>query len=134
MIVQPTKPSWQGQMGPATSAEHPFEAELRFTDTFRRYQDVHVAIREALCLATQYPEICCPIEDTDLFAGRIQPRLVGFSPDEWGSCAFGYYHLPQAIEQSMQRYALDSESRSRVQEMLNFWNTQNTSAQVRRAY
>src|SRR3954454_2215705 len=134
MIVQPTKPSWQGQMGPATSAEHPFEAELRFTDTFRRYQDAHVAIREAMCLATQYPEICYPIEDTDLFAGRIQPRLVGFSSDEWGSCAFGYYHLPQAIEQAVERYSLDPALRRRVQEMLDFWNGHNTSTQVRASY
>src|SRR4051812_20534015 len=95
-IAQPTKPSAPGQMTPATAAERPFEAELRFTDTFRRYQAAHVAIREALCLATQSPEICCPIADTDLFAGRIQPRLVGFSSDEWGSCAFGYYHAASA--------------------------------------
>ena len=134
MIAQQTKPIARGQMAPATSTERPFEAELRFTDTFRRYQDAPVAIREAMCLAAQYPEICCPIEDADLFAGRIQPRLVGFSPDEWGSCAFGYYHLPQAIAQAMQRYPLDPNRRRDVEEMLAFWNTQNTSTQVRRAY
>jgi pyruvate-formate lyase len=134
MIAQAPKPTARGQMTPATSPEYPFEAELRFTDTFRRYQDTHVAIREAMCLAAQYPEACGPIEDTDLFAGRIQPRLVGFSPDEWGSCAFGYYHLPQAIEQAMQHYQLDPPRRCRVQAMLDFWNAQNTSSQVRAAY
>ncbi len=134
MLMSSSKPSSRGQLFPTTTPEHPFVAELRFTDTFRRYQDAPIAIREAHCLAAQYPEICSPIEEGDLLAGRVQPRLVGFSPDEWGSCAFGYYHLPGAIEDALGRADLDDESRSRVQEMLVFWNRENTSGKVRRAY
>jgi pyruvate-formate lyase len=133
-ITQEPKPLPQDQLFPATSPERPFEAELRFTDTFRCHQGDHLAVREALCLAAQYPEICGPIEEADLLAGRIQPRLVGFSPDEWGSCAFGYYHLPQAIEQALERADLDSERQRRVRELVEFWNIENTSSKVRRAY
>lgn len=134
MIAEATRPTARSQLVPATSVERPLEAELRFTETFRRNQDAPVAIREAMCLAAQYPEICSPIEEGDLFAGRVQPRLVGFSPDEWGSCAFGFYHLPQALEQAMQDYSLSPDRQRRAQEMLEFWNAQNTSTHVRRAY
>jgi pyruvate-formate lyase len=134
MTAQTTISARCSQLAPTTSDEHPFEAELRFTETFRRYQAAHPAIREAMCLAAQYPEICGPIEDADLFAGRIEPRLVGFSPDEWGSCAFGYYHLPRAIEQAMEYYPLEPDRHRRVRDMLEFWNTHNTSAKVRAAY
>jgi pyruvate-formate lyase len=128
------KPGGGNQLSPATSPEAPFEAELRFTDTYRRYRDAHVAVREAMCLRTQWPELFAPIEEGDLFAGRVQPRLVGFSPDEWGGCAFGYYHLPLAIEQALERYPLDPETRQRVLEMRDFWNAESTAAKVRRAY
>jgi len=134
MIAEATKPMVRSQMAPATSTERPLEAELRFTETFQRYQDAHVAIREAMCLAAQYPAICSPIEQGDLFAGRIQPRLVGFSPDEWGSCAFGFYHLPKAIEQAVRDYPLDPNRQRLAQAMLDFWSARNTSTQVRRAY
>jgi pyruvate-formate lyase len=137
MIAQEThtsKPAARDQMAPATAPERPFEAELRFTDTYRHFQDTHVAIREAMCLREQYPEICCPIEEGDLFVGRIQPRLVGFSPDEWGSCAFGFYHLPQSIQQAAELYPLAADRRRQVGEMLEFWNAQSTSARLRAAY
>jgi hypothetical protein len=142
MIAEEPKPARQSQLIPATSMERPFEAELRFTDMFRCHQDAHIAIREALCLAAQFPEICGPIEETDLFAGRIQPRLVGFSPDEWGSCAFGYYHLPQAIEEALERSdvvsgvvsSVDAERRGHVRELVEFWKIENTAGKVRRAY
>ena len=41
-------------------------------------------IREARCVREQFPEILCPIEPDDLLAGRIRPRLVGFTVDETG--------------------------------------------------
>jgi pyruvate-formate lyase len=128
------RPRNRDQLAPATSPGAPFEAELRFTETYRRYQHAHVAIREAMCLRAQYPEIFAPIEEGDLFAGRVQPRLVGFSPDEWGSCAFGYYHLPLAIREALERYPLGPAGRRQVEDMLAFWEAENTSAKLRRAY
>jgi pyruvate-formate lyase len=131
--ARPRRPA-RDQLAPETSPDAPFEAELRFTETYHRYRHAHPAIREAMCLRAQAAEIFGPIEPRDLFAGRVQPRLVGFSPDEWGSCAFGYYHLPRAIEQAAERYDLDPPMRRRVADMLEFWNAENTSAKVRGAY
>jgi hypothetical protein len=134
MIAQEAMRAARSQMVPATSPQDPFDAELRFTEVYRQYEHAHPAIREAMCLRVQVPDLLCPIEDGDLIAGRIQPRLVGFSPDEYGSCAFGYYHLPAAIAAALESLPLDSRQRRRVLEMLRFWNDENTSTRVRRRY
>lgn len=124
----------RSQLSPAISPEAPFEAELRFTDTYRQYQQAHSAIREARCLEAQSADLFRPIEESDLVAGRIQPGLVGFSPDEWGSCAFGYYHLPAVIGAALEQTTLDPETRRQVEEMLAFWKDENTSSRLRAAY
>jgi pyruvate-formate lyase len=138
MLVQeapsPRKAAPRAQLVPATSPHQPFEAELRFTQVYRRHHEAHPALREAMCLAVQYPEIFQPIEEGDLLAGRIRPRLVGFSPDEWGSCAFGFYHLPMALREALETYDPDPEVRRQVEEMITFWDHESTAARVRRAY
>lgn len=121
-------------MVPRTSPTRPLEAELHFTETYRRYREAPAALREARCLAAQAPALFQPIEEGDLLAGRIRPPLVGFSPDEWGTCAFGYYHLPQAIREAAQEHGLGPEMRARAEEMIAFWDEESTAAKLRRAY
>jgi pyruvate-formate lyase len=116
------------------AADDPFAAELRFTDTYREFRDAPAPIREARCLAVQYPEILCPIEPGDLLAGRIRPRLVGFTPDEWGNTAFGYYHLPEAIDAALRRVPIPPARAARVRRMRAFWDEESTAAKLRRAY
>ncbi|HEX7071679.1 MAG TPA: pyruvate formate lyase family protein, partial [Rhodothermales bacterium] len=122
------------QLQARTSAIRPFEAELRFTDTYKRYRDAHPALREAMCLRAQAPDIFEPIEEGDLLAGRIRPRLVGFTPDEWGTCAFGYYHLPQRMRETMNRLDLTPQRRQQIEEMIRFWDLESTSAKLRRRF
>ncbi len=117
-----------------TSSERPFEAELRFTDVYRQHRDAPPAIREAACLRAQLPDTLGPIEAGDLIAGRAQPRLVGFSPDEWGTAAFGYYHLPQALREALDAHGADRALRDRVEAMIEFWDAESTAARVRAAY
>ena len=121
-------------MVPRTDPERPFELELRFTETYRQHRDAHPALRETACLGVQYPAILQPIEAGDLLAGRVQPGLVGFSPDEWGTAAFGYYHLPEAIREAMDANDLDAETRERVEAMVAFWDGESTAAKVRAVY
>lgn len=42
-----------------------------FTRAYRANLDKHPAIREAACLREQYPALCNPLRDYDLFAGRV---------------------------------------------------------------
>jgi pyruvate-formate lyase len=124
----------EDMLTPAVDPADPFAAELAFTEVYRAHADAHVAVREAACLRTQYPGILEPIERDDLLAGRVRPRLVGFTPDEWGGCAFGYYHMPEAIRDALARYPLDGERRRAVEEMLAFWDEENTSTRLRHSY
>ncbi len=123
-----------GQMVPRTSPEQPFQLELLFTETYRRYQQAHPALREAHCLRVQAPALFQPIEGGDRLAGRIRPALVGFSPDEWGTAAFGYYHLPDAIAGALETHDLDADTRRQVGAMTAFWDAESTAAKVRAAY
>jgi pyruvate-formate lyase len=124
----------EDMLAPMVAADDPFAAELRFTDTYRRFRDEPIPIREARCLAVQFPEVLCPIEPGDLLAGRIRPRLVGFTPDEWGNTAFGYYHLPEAIDDALRRFPLSRARAARVRRMRAFWDEESTAAKLRHGY
>lgn len=111
-----------------------FERELKFTEVYRKVQHEHPAIREAVCLRAQYPDFFAAMAEDDLFAGRIDPPLVGFSPDEWGPTAFGYYCRHDEIRQRLQDQDVDPETRRKVEEMLAFWEGEDTSSKLRAAY
>jgi pyruvate-formate lyase len=121
-------------LAPAIDAADPFAAELRFTAAYREHRDAPPAIREAWCLRAQLPEILCPIESEDLLAGRIRPRLVGFTPDEWANTAFGYYHVPAAIDAALERGPLTDARARAVRRMRAFWDAESTAAKLRAAY
>lgn len=116
------------------TAARDLDAELVFTETYRRYRDAHPALREVMCLQAQFPAFFAPIREGDLFAGRVERTLVGFSVDEWGQTAFGYYVLPDEIEQRLAVGDFDVVYEQRVRAMLDFWRTENTSAKLRAAY
>ncbi len=108
--------------------------ELKFTATYRQYQHEHPALREAMCLRAQLPETLAEIEKHDLFAGRLAHAFVGFSPDEWGPTAFGYYCQSTEIEKELQDSSLEATPRKMIQEMLDFWKGEDTSSKLRAAY
>lgn len=129
-VYQMVKPSSKG----VRARTDPFATELMFTEVYQQYQNAPAALREIMCLRAQYPDMLCDITDDDLFAGRVYPNLVGFSPDEWGRTAFGYYHLPAEIQQRLAVAEVDERYRQRVREMVAFWDKESTSAKLRRAY
>ena len=111
-----------------------FGTELKFTETYKQYKNEHPAIREAMCLKVQYPAFFTEIEDGDLFAGRIKNTLVGVTPDEWGSTAFGYYCVKDKILEELKNSEINDDTRKKVLEMVEYWNVESTSAKLRAAY
>lgn len=111
-----------------------FKTELLFTETYRKYIHEHPAIREAMCLSVQYPAFFTPIQDGDLFAGRIKNTLVGITPDEWGTAAFGYYCVNDKILKELEDPSVDDVTKKKVLEMVEFWNKESTSAKIRSSY
>ncbi len=111
-----------------------FATELKFTEVYRKYQNEHPAIREAMYLDAQYPDYFTEIEKNDLFAGRISHGLVGFSPDEWGPTAFGYYCRFEEIEKGLSTGNYSDEEKLRINDMMNFWRNEDTSIKLRNSY
>ena len=79
----------------------------------------------------QYP---CILQKGDLFAGRIDHGLVGFSPDEWGATAFGYYCRFEEIEKMLSENDYSSEEENEIREMMEFWEKEDTSNKLRESY
>lgn len=120
---------------PRTSDVDPFDAELRFTAAHRANRDAHPALREAACLAVQLPETLAPIEYGDLFAGRLAPRLCGFTPDEWGAgSSLGYHLLPRLLDDALAAHPVPPRRRAEVEAMRSYWRSEQTAAKVRGAY
>lgn len=90
------------------------------------------SIREAECLKAQYPAILKPIQETDLFAGRMAYPLAGFSPQNPGG--LGYYCDFAGIELALQNPSLTGEERQSLEALKTFWATENTACKVRSAY
>jgi pyruvate-formate lyase len=105
--------------------------ELAFTDAYRHHKDDHIAIREAMCLKSQFPAICEPIQDQDLFVGRIEWGLVGFSPHNGPpNAGYGYYCFDEEILKAVEEGNIPFEQRDGVMEMLHFWNKETSRRKV----
>ena len=115
-------------------AKRGYSTELRFTEVYKKYRNEHPAIREAMCLKAEYPAYFTEIRDYDLFAGRVAHGRVGFSIDEWGPTAFGYYCQFEEIEKDLQSGDYSAEERSALAAMCDFWRTEDTSVKIRNAY
>ena len=78
-----------------------------------------------------YPDIFCDILPDDLFAGRIEMSLIGFSPEPGG---LGYYCDQSEIRRRLGEGDYPESLRAEVEEILAFWEQENTTAKVRAAY
>lgn len=108
-----------------------FRVEREMTMAYRQYRDFPGAIREAKCLEQMYPAIFCDIQPGDFFAGRIQMSLVGFSPEPGG---LGYYCNASAIRRKLENGDYPKGLRAEMEDILKFWEQENTTAKVRAAY
>ncbi len=103
-----------------------------FTEVFRKYRKKSKIIREIECLKVQFPAIFSPIQENDLFAGRINELLpIGFFPQE---LALGFYCDNQVLDDYLNAEQISEEEKLRLQELKNFWQKNTTSYKVRQAY
>lgn len=105
-----------------------FSVEKNVTAAYQKYTAAHPAIRELRCMEQMFPAVFCPIQHQDLFAGRIQMPLVGFSPEPGG---LGYYCDTPAIRRKLEQCP---EEREEMERLISFWQGKTTSAKVRAAF
>ncbi len=116
---------------------------LDFTETYKRYIDAPIAIREAMCLKAQYPALMGQIRHGDMFAGRkATARLTYLGTIWWAGTparADGRFH-----ETKQGGYCFDfalassigetEEEKRVVAELVEFWREHYTLGKVTAAY
>jgi pyruvate-formate lyase len=111
----------------------PLDRELAFTDTYRRYQNEHKAIREAMCMRA-YGRQIHPIRPGDVFAGRHMKAqhdpdgmVLGFGLEQDDSGVV-YWCDADRLRRRILTMDVDEAYRRRAKDMLAFWESENTLA------
>lgn len=104
----------------------------RFTEIYQASRDMPPALREARCLAAQYPAALTPIQAQDRFAGRMQLGLVGFaSKNETG---FGYWCHTEELSDVMQDAERSEADRQLAARLYAYWDQERSCARTRAAF
>ncbi len=118
-----------GLQSRAATSERALDRELAFTETYIANRQEHIAIREARCL--EQGRLLYPIREGDLFAGRhmkaaLDPDglLVGFGLEHDDSGRI-YYCDFDRLRQAVGGLD-DPRYRRRCEEMLAFWEREDT--------
>ncbi|MDR1617803.1 MAG: hypothetical protein LBS06_01990 [Treponema sp.] len=101
--------------------------EIAFTRAFReaRRKYTHPAQIELACLKAQYPAILMPIEDGDVFAGRIQFGLVGYGI-QGQTGGTGYYIDEPRVTEALVSQSGNAKYREDLHDLLTYWRSRNT--------
>ena len=127
-----------------------------FTKAYKEHLTHHVAVREAACMATQYPALCREIADEDLIAGRVWYHpVLGFGLEfhqnrgcpalrsddvphselseetqklrkDFGSSSCGFCCDWWALKGLSEDLEPGSPERREIEEMMDFWYTETT--------
>ncbi len=108
---------------------------VAFTEAYKQQRDAPKAIREAMCLKTQYPALMGTIQIGDLFAGRkAEDRLIYLGP-------IWFTRLPHGNSQgkqggycfdfsALERYGKTPEAVDILTELQDFWRKECTTAKA----
>jgi pyruvate-formate lyase len=105
--------------------------EIAFTRAFREAERkyTHPAQIELACLEAQYPAILMPIEDEDVFAGRVQFGLVGYGI-QGQTGGTGYYIDEPRVTEALVSQPGNAKYREDLHDLLTFWRPRNTYNRV----
>ncbi|MCL2880039.1 MAG: hypothetical protein FWF29_07330 [Treponema sp.] len=110
-----------------------------FTETYKKYKDAPIPIREAMCFKTQYPALLPAIRDGDVFAGRRTEKRIIYVGSVWWFGLPGY--TPERNAEGKQGgYCFDfsslytlpqnDEERKILEDLYAFWNTECNAAKL----
>lgn len=107
--------------------------EIAFTAAHRRAVDAysHPAKVEAACLRAQFPAILHPIQEEDLFAGRMQMGAIGFGIQHQTG-GFGFYINEEKVTAELEFKAGSAQYREDLNDLLTYWKGRSTNSVVLR--
>lgn len=120
-------------MNTALSSNELVDLMLRFTKTYQEHQNKDIYTREAACMNIQWRGIVLPLQPSDLFAGRSTQPPIGCRPQS-AEGFLGYYLHRNVIKQLRESKELTTENQQALDEMVAFWETENTVAKTKNAF
>jgi len=134
-------PSIPNQLSPGKKpGMHPLIAQaVAFTDAYRSHRGAHPAVREAMCLKTQYPAIMGGIREDDLFAGRVdEPPIAYTGTIRWAAYPVVHTGLREEGKQggyffdfaAEKKYTRTAEEKAILSDLIAFWESECTSVKI----
>ncbi len=96
-----------------------------FTDTYQSFAPEEIEMREAACIRVQTRGRVRPIEEQDLFAGRMLQMPIGFIPQSMGT-GMGYCIHPDIENRLLNRPELSDQNRRKLAVLMEFWQKEGT--------
>ena len=96
-----------------------------FTDTYQSFAPEEIEMREAACIRVQTRGRVRPIEEQDLFAGRMLQMPIGFIPQSMGT-GMGYCIHPDIENRLLNRPELSDQNRRKLAFLMEFWQKEGT--------
>ena len=124
-------PDWQRILQAEPDPNQMTSILQEFTQTYRSFDPEDIEMREAACIRVQSKGRVRPVEDGDLFAGRMIQMPIGFIPQSKGT-GMGYCIHPDIDSLLLKDSDLTFESRKILQELLEFWQREGTVYKSRR--
>lgn len=108
---------------------------LHFTRTYQKHEQCPANEREIACLQAQYPRILLPVEEGDLFAGRLIWPAICFTPQSDGNeGGFGYVFSFSKLEELYHDPDLAFENKLIINELKDYWKDKHSAFKTREAY
>lgn len=101
------------------------------TLTYQNFNQKEIESREAACINVQLRGRVRPIQQGDLFAGRMEQMPIMFTPQSKGT-GMGYCIHPDIEEMLLSKAELTQENRKVLEQILIFWQEEGTVQKSRR--
>ncbi len=104
-----------------------------FTAVYKQYAASDIYTREAACMNVQWRGIALPVQPGDLFAGRSTQPPIGCRPQS-NEGFLGYYLHRNAVQRLREAADIAPENQKTLDELVAFWETENTVAKTKKAF
>ncbi|MCL2462565.1 MAG: hypothetical protein FWF44_07860, partial [Defluviitaleaceae bacterium] len=112
---------------------------VEFTETYKKFKDAPIPIREAMCYKAQYPALLPEIGADDMFAGRRDMKRIAYMGSVWWFGMPGY--TPERPYEGKQGgYCFDfsavytiprtDEEKRILEELTAFWQSECSMAKI----
>ena len=112
---------------------------IDFTETYKKYKDAPVPIREAMCFKAQYPALLPEIRNGDMFVGRGNPGRIAYMGSVWWYGMPGYSPENDVFGKqggycydfsALYTLPTNDEEKQALETLAAFWKNESTSAKL----